>query len=367
MNKVLIEEKGDESMMTKKIDGVKFFQKELDVLRLYAHEYVNTKDTKGLTASALSCYIVFHYHCDDFGRILTSDFCLKHVAEKHNLEYSSLYKGLHRLIEMGLILNHFIEDKEYYSINQYETYNSPERGEKLNYFILPDYLLESEVLRGFIRSRDVNGLIGLLELINALSRENSRRNKQAVIRRAETLMEKMKKCTRNIIGWIQRISKFLNVQEKKGRIRKENQWSFILSDECYNTQVQDIHKQRMGAAIRKEIQSVFTRLRLPAKKKDIHDVYISTLQDILDPMYPIINTFDGERILKFILNDTIARTADALMKQQKNKKIKTIPAFWRKVSRNIIKEHFISLDFDAKAQMQEHAMKNDKDLPAFLF
>jgi len=86
------------------------------------------------------------------------------------------------------------------------------------------------------------------------------KNKNSISRKAITLMEKMKKNSRNILAWIQRISIVIFMKDQRGKTKKEKLWSFELVDECYGEMVQDLWKLRLAAALRKEIQSLVSRL-----------------------------------------------------------------------------------------------------------
>jgi len=95
-------------------------------------------------------------------------------------------------------------------------------------------------------------------------------------------------------------------------------------------------------------------------------MYISLLQDGLDPFYPLINLPNGERTVKEILRDTITQTATVFITRVNAEPIKNMGAFWRKVSRGYLREHYQNLDFDLKTELHKAAITNQLGLPSFL-
>lgn len=171
----------------KSLYGVKFHQMELNHIKALHFEAPGGSTVK---SSSLAVYILLHFKIDTLGRIREDEFVLKPLAEQYGFHYSTLHKGFHELFDLGLL--QYIDEHgiRYIQISGYDVLN--QEG-NLNYFILPKYILDSRVLAEFVHARDVSGIIGLLDLINSLSRENTKKGKFSYLLKCTTLLRKMKK------------------------------------------------------------------------------------------------------------------------------------------------------------------------------
>ncbi|MFG3613435.1 hypothetical protein [Rummeliibacillus stabekisii] len=348
--------------MPKKIAGAKFFQNEMDFIKLFNQEYSGAK----LTASCLSTYILFHYICDDFGRVREDELNLKYITDTHNLPYSSTNKGLHKLVEIGLIKEIVENGKYYFAINNYEYYNSPDYEGSMNYFILPKYLLESEILNLFIKARDVDGLIGLMDLLNSFYRKQSIEGGGSLTRVVSTWIKKMKKTTRNINDWIKRIATIFECDKKDGRYIKDSKYILKFKEAVFEEQNMDPKKQQLGAKIRKDVQHFFSKAKVDHSRKDVNDCYYALLNDVLDKIYePFLEIPNGARTVKTVILNTMTTSFKELF--SKEYEVFNIGGMFRKILRNSLKQEFDDLDIESKEYYRIWHAKYKKPLPAFYF
>jgi hypothetical protein len=314
--------------LTAKITGAKFFQNRLDALRLWISEATSDEQ---LPASALATYILYHFECDDYGRILAKDFCLKHTAEEYDLPHTSIHNGHHRLIESGWIKEEWINGELYYAISKYEELNNPERNntEKLSYFIIPKFILKHAVLAPFISSRDAAGIIGMLELINGLYRQfRINPTKQSIKRETEKLVQKMKKTARSFKQWVTRIQQVFNISIDEQVKKKEEQWIFEFVDGCFEESQQDPELTKILSAIRKDITHHFTHSNLAYKKQHIQNVYFACKEELVDLFFFLPNRNEAIRTLH---TDTMKEILLEINNEYSN--IKTIGAYYRTILR----------------------------------
>ncbi|MGN7402006.1 hypothetical protein ACTHO0_19315 [Cytobacillus praedii] len=330
--------------ITAKIQGAKFFQNRLDALRIWTN---NASKRNQLPASSLATYILYHFMCDDFGRILAKEFCLKHTAEQYNLPYTSLHNGHHRLISSGWILEEWINDELYYTITNYAELNNAEKNQSLNYFVIPKYLLKHAVLTPFISSRDVSGIIGLLELINSMYREFSINPiKQTLKRTTYKLLKKMKKSQRSFKQWMNRIEQLFTITILKNK-QDQEQWIIGFVEGCYEEPKQDPELNRILSGIRKDITHHFTYSGLKYRKQHIQDVYFACKQELVDILYFLPNK---NEVIRNLHTDAIKEVLEVL---QLGIKIKTIGAYYREILRKKVVA-FLKYDLDAKEKIDLH-------------
>lgn len=348
------------------LSGVKFFQQELNFLDLYNREY---SGELRLTASSLATFILFHFYCDEFGRIREDELVLKHMSNKYQLPYCSIHKGYHHLFDMGLLQRNVKNGKAYITITKYANNNTPDQEGKMNYFIIPHHLLQSGVLNDFIRARDVSGILGLLHVLNSLSREHTRRNKKSIPLKVETLLKKMGKTPRNITDWMNRLILLIKpTEEKKAahRFLKDKLFSFTFVDECYEHTEYDQQKAVLRATLRKELQAALTSIPVPYTGGDVRDAFRSLQQDCLDTFYPMTNIAgEGLRELRLLIHETIHKAVYVLTNRE-GEKIGNFGGFFRTIIRPILKTQYEELHTNFKVELKKEALLTKIPLPAFL-
>ncbi|MEX3625032.1 hypothetical protein [Viridibacillus arvi] len=344
----------------RRIVGAKFFQNELDYIKIYNNEYSGTK----ITAAALSTYLLLHYRCDDFGRIREDEFSLKELTDKYSLPYSSINRGFHLLLEIGLIKYLYENGKHFIILNNYEIYNGPDYDGSMNYFIMPTFLLESGALNQFIKARDVAGLIGLLDLLNTLYRQHSINGGGSISRAVDTWLKRMKKTTRNIKAWIKRISAIFECDKKAGNFIREGKYILKFKDTVFGEQKIDPRKQRLGAKVRKDIQHFFKTSKLQYQTKDINDCYHTILSDVLDKIFePFLEIPNGNKTMRTLLQGVISASCDRLLEKGFN--IQNIGGLFRNITREEMKQQFTGLDLESKQYFRIWHAKYKQPLPTF--
>jgi hypothetical protein len=328
-----------------KIPGAKFFQERLDSLRLWVNE---ASKEKQLPASAMATYILYHFECDDFGRILAKEFCLKHAAEEYNLPYTSLHNGHHRLLKSGWIREEWINEEQYYTINQYAELNDAEKGKSLNYFIIPKYILKHAVLTPFISSRDTTGILGMLDLINGLYRGIKIHSKKKIERKTNKLLSKLNKSSRTFKDWAIRLTQVFNITFTRSQ-DKEEMWIIEFVDGCFEEPHKDPELSRILTGIRKDITSHFTHSSLSYRKQNIQDVYFACKQELVDLLGYLPNNKEViNRLHTYTMEDVLGAISES-------SKIKSIGAYYRELLRKKVIA-FIKYELNTEQRLDLHTL-----------
>lgn len=349
------------------LNGVKFFQTDLNFLELYRAEHF---EGQRLTAATLATYLLFHFHCDDFGRVREDELVLKHITEKHQLPYTSIHNGYHALFEIGLLERQIINDKAYIAIKTFEANNSPSINGSMNYFTLPYQLLNSGILSDFIKARDVSGLMGLMHLLNSLTREFKRSKKRNYALKFSSILRIAHKTKRNVTDWLNRLVRLIGHEEKEpttaaATATNEKQLNFSFVDECFENAEYDDQKVRLYGALRKEMNCMLLSLQVPYAGKDARDAVRVMAQDCLDVFYPITTIEGGIRELRWLMQESI-KLVKNFLDIRTGDKIKNFGGFFRTVVRPILNEQCEQLTLESKLALKMDSLNTNKPLPQFL-
>lgn len=162
-----------------KLQGIKFFKGALDNIAVLR----NTKSySNPITTSEIIIYMIAHKLCDDMGRIhaFTTEkdvserkkFSYVHIADTYGIKYETVKSAFDKLEKRSLLKINICDNEIYYEITNYAYWNNGyDNNEKLNYFIVPTALFESDIFPKLITHRFHNGAYELLKLCEHFTRQ----------------------------------------------------------------------------------------------------------------------------------------------------------------------------------------------------
>lgn len=150
-----------------RIDGFKFHDSQLDYLKSY-----NGSESYSLTAASLTMLLLLHSKCDSLGRINRNSLNITRISAEMEIPYSTLHSGLQTLLGRGQVrrelkTNQFDELTEYYVIANYSDLDV--NGNVQTYFHVPKKLFKTNILGLLVASKNVEGILFLLELFKRFS------------------------------------------------------------------------------------------------------------------------------------------------------------------------------------------------------
>lgn len=280
--------------MMKVLDGIQFFDAEQQYLKLYEYE-LEHESHKKLTAASLVTYLLLRSVCDSAGQIYEADFNLKELSAKMDLPYSSMHNGYHRLFEIGLLTIKHIAGHTYITLPIVAAHlPDKEDNEVSSYFRIPRILFKGGFLKQFIKSRDVRGLLGLLDLLNGLFREWGRKRSTTLKRKKETLMKKIKHSKYAFKNWLQRV---LSNEASPIVVKNETDELFelTLAEAAFVERKKDAEFEQFNAATRNTLLSFVKSSRLSYRKADLTDFQWACQQELTEPLYAGISAFAAEQ------------------------------------------------------------------------
>lgn len=353
-----------------KINGVKFHQMYLDLLKT-EHE------VKPLYGSEIAMFMISLFYCDDFGRIHLkgNESLMKFGEDRTGIPYNTLYTGFQRLLERKLISEEIESGMPVYVIKDYDILNSyrgdksaalenvlhvPHSNSAMNYFYLPEWVLDSpsKPLKQLVTAKDVQGLLVLLDVFNAFSRDLRFREEAGqckIKRKMSWLKDRLKRNAKKVRTWVERVAGVFSStpaeqkerhpnQERLGSRKKNNPiqividaFDFSLDENCLYHEKEDAEIVRLRAAIRKDITYQLRDLMIDYKvtQQDRHDLAYVFNQVAIDtlasaPISPSDRKWYALHILRESLSgiETYYQESKA---RNKSFKIKSLGALFRSV------------------------------------
>ncbi|MGE6756245.1 hypothetical protein ACQKFO_22920 [Rossellomorea sp. NPDC071047] len=181
------------SKKSMKINGFKFFQQHLDLLKI---EIMNPEElgySKPLSSSAVAMYIGIVSECSQSG-LLDLGISIASICRKMNIAPQTGHDGLKQLIERGLILTRTYEGKVQYEVGGYDDYNrsrseSMGKTKGLSYFSVPYEIFASGVISKLVKANSNKGLLLLLRLSNSFHRDMNMWGKEGTTLKMEKFKE----------------------------------------------------------------------------------------------------------------------------------------------------------------------------------
>ena len=337
------------------VKGVKFFQKQLDLLKA-------EQERSPLPASSLALYILMHLKCDDLGRIKGKEFSLSDF-QQGGIPYTTLHTGKMVLLERGLIREIIINDLPSFEIVGYKELNSPEHrieGEKLSYFRIPYELLTKPLLKCLVSAREAAGILLVLDLLNRFTRfigKNQAKAMQASFTYTmKSLQEKTKKTAlkiRHIINLIQDFFSFEACDYKERRpnkervtVKKKNVIQIVIKKfkVCINPDLllieEDEHATKtLEAAFRKELTVKLESAGISYHSKELRDMLTAVKQEVINVMqFSTQQTFkERNRFIRNVFSSALDSLIDYYQlksKENSNFTFVSIGSFMRKSLRS---------------------------------
>ncbi|MCT6922798.1 hypothetical protein [Metasolibacillus sp.] len=348
----------------KVLDGIQFFDAEQQYLKLYEYELEHEAHKK-LTAASVVTYLLLRSVCDSAGQIYEADFNLKELSNKYSLPYSSIHNGYHRLFDIGLLTIKRIAGHTYITMPMVAAHlPDKEDSEISSYFRIPRMLFKGGFLKQFIKSRDVRGLLGVLDLLNGLFREWGRKRSTTLKRKKETLMKKIKQSKYAFKNWLQRV--LSNEVDSPIVVKGETGELFelALAEAAFVEREKDDEFEQFNAATRNTLLSFIKSSHIKYRQEDIEDFQWVCQQELTEPIYKGIAEFisyeqdyankvadgiiyvDGPgpsteqlrlksllRSRKLLVPEILSATIVAVEQKSKSLKIKSLGAYFRKTLR----------------------------------
>lgn len=350
--------------MEKVISGLKIFQKEFELLRLYVNEYGCDAEGNRMTSSTLAAYLLVRDECDAFGEVAAHEFSIAKLAKKAGMAYPTVYKGFHTLIKLGFISTYFRSNgMEFYRLANIRNWNSPETGEDLNYYRIPKDVFTSGILPELVRASDVQGILALLDLSNAIYRHDSiYKSTQPIKRNESKLLLKYKKNSRNKKSFLQRLMNFFNM--KSIHRRSETLWELQFHESSY-TEVENETTRQLTAALRKEVSASFSRLTTKFKQKDLDDVSKVISHAGISLFEPLLIEMNLQQAKKWVADIHMDAFEDLLDKERRES-IYSIGGYYRTVFQDKIKYKFHQLTPAVQSHLLTYWSNSEFGRPAFI-
>lgn len=343
-----------EAMELRKIKGKKMFQRAITYLNLHHFDFKESKLEEKLTAGSLAAYIMLHFECDDYGRLLEDNFVLKNLTTKYSLPYSSIHRGFHQLFELNLLKYITVEGRHYIQIEFYD--NSPDENGSMNYFILPTIVLQSNFLNECIKSRDVSGILMMLDCMNSLSRKQTIQGGGAIKRTFNHWIKMLKKTKRNIKNWFVRLQQVVKIIEEDGDTLRQKEIILTFTESSFTEQKENKEKEKLIAMVRKSLHQSIPNVSSNYTFKDVQDCTSVLKQEIIDPLFgAVADSYFNRKILLLLVNDV---TQKLLMVLQQKVNINSIGAFFRTNCRKMIKKSYPQIDIDFQTAVKSYYIAN---------
>ncbi|MED4914333.1 hypothetical protein [Parageobacillus thermoglucosidasius] len=281
-----------------KIDGFKFFQATLDLLKNILKS--STKQpSKTIPSSALAAYLGAHALCYEDG-MLPADFTISMLAETTGVKYDTIRKGFKWCVRNAFITKITIDETIHYKIIGYSEYNNSkaekprypgEAEHKLSYFRVPKAIFS--ILDKLVHNKDTAGIITLLDFCNYFSRQlmNNKENisDYACVRNMSYLKSTLRRKPHQVREYLNHIIKKifdveLNIvqerkpREREGRKRKPvvqlvvDQVKLRLTELCAKVN-DDLKKiDEKVANFRKNVQHFLKHAGRKVTKQDMRDI-----------------------------------------------------------------------------------------------
>ncbi|GAF66469.1 hypothetical protein BTS2_3370 [Bacillus sp. TS-2] len=340
-----------------KIDGVKFFKKHLDQIRL------DLELSDPITASEIVVFMILHMHTDEMGQIrsLTKDssvslrkqLCISNISIEHDLKYETTKKAFDRLLEKNYISEVHLNEGMHYEIVNYAKYNqsSPRNEEKLSYFEIPKAIFEEKFFSEIIKQRFNRAALYLLELSQYFNRQIGQNRshiddpiKVEAIRTMKGLKDKLQTTPariRSFLKLIHRVFLFSPLDEmikkpsssRTKRVRTFNQtvikkFKLTLNAGCFIMNDEN-EERKTFAGLRKEMAARIKYANIPVKRREQMDINKSIRR-----MVKISKSLEIINLSKDMLRYTVTKVADVL-EEMKNtgefSKVRNIGAFANKL------------------------------------
>ncbi|MDX8367164.1 hypothetical protein [Cytobacillus sp. IB215665] len=358
-----------QNMQKYKVNGVKFFFEDLKMMKR-EDELIGCKTASKLNASAKAVFIDLHFEVNDLG-CTSEDFKIKDAAKKSGLKSSTYYQGFNYLREHGYIEEVVVGYKSVYRIRNYALYNQSQEEQVTNskipfsYFRIPYILRGSTVLPDLVASSDSRGITLLLEWLNGLTRELSKRfekvDEYALSRLFNKLKERLNRSAKRVRQFLETIKPVLNIEmngvkerkpkaDRVARVRKSitqvvcKSISVSFNESCVQIN-DDYNKVRENEAkMRKETLNKLYTLNVALKKRDKRDIETVYKQEVVKVAKTIVS--DKSRYYFMVQTTQVALEEIEEYIKKTSKKINNIGALYRTKLRAAVEDWLSRRDIE---------------------
>jgi len=318
------------------------------------HYLLKNNELEGyaLPSSALATYIYLHFYVNDVG-LLPRDFKLSIISNVSDIAYTTIHTGFQILLTSGLVRETFMDGIPVYELCNYSrlnrTYkesNNQEIG-KLSYFRIPNFLLETKVLKQLVSHRDSKGILLLLELCNTFTRKLGQENKDTIeqfiaTRTMSYLKEKLGRNAKKVRQYLDIIQPIFLFTAAHTKVRKPNQnrWTRIresveqifipkftvhMTAECVVESQNKVVRQQ-EARMRKEAKDRLKSLKLALTTQENKDLIVAYKNEIST----IAQFLKSAKDIKTFMTHTMTYALDELENfMRSGNKVKVLGAFMR--------------------------------------
>ncbi|MCR6784314.1 hypothetical protein, partial [Bacillus thuringiensis] len=321
---------------------------------------------------ALATYIYLHFYVNDIG-LLPRDFKLSFIANASDIAYTTIHTGFQSLLTAGLVREKFIDGRipvyelcNYARLNRTYRETDKQQSEKLSYSRIPNYLLETKILKQLVSHRDSKGILLLLELCNTFTRKLGGENRESIENFEVTRTMKYLKKTlgrnakkvRQYLDIIQPVFPFIAARKE---IRKPNgnrltriketieqilisHFTVRMTAECVVENQNKLIRQQ-EARMRKEAKDRLNSLKLALSTKENKDIIVAYKNEVSK----IAQFIKDARDIKTFMTYTMTYALDEFegIMRKPGGKVNVIGAFMRAKFRESLsswKERYVNND-----------------------
>lgn len=278
-------------------------------------------------------------------RGILKEFNLSEYARKLGISYSTLYSGK-KWLEKHHFVAELIDSSGFpvLQLKDVEKYNIPEKGNNLNYLIIPHALFETNILAEFVRTSNPEAIELLFSLLNQFRTGLSKMENPKIqaVKQARTMktlkkqLNKNSKGVRNILSIIEPLFeiKYEGINMKGHQVWINKVWISI-KEECVKEESNEFKVDHLIAMLSHELTYFFDWHKIAFKPRDQKDVMISFKQEVINILKHFNddkNIFDRDKFIKkYFIDclDKIEEYIDINKKKFKSFKIKSIGAMFR--------------------------------------
>jgi hypothetical protein len=332
------------SKKSMKINGFKFFQQHLDLLKIEIKNPEEFGYSKPLSSSAVAMYIGIMSECSQSG-LLDLGTSIASICRKLNIAPQTGHDGLRQLIDRGLILTRTYDGKIQYEVGGYDGYNrsrseSMGKTKGLSYFLVPYEIFASGVISKLVKSNSNKGLLLLLQLSNDFHRELNMWGKDGAIRKMDYFKDYLSEGSsirvRKVLDVLSPLFTFSPVDYEErnprnivDRVRKAVKQLWIKKYEVHISPTCLMERKEMETDVTQALKETEMQLKymgFPLKAKErrgIHIIYRSYVREIAQYI-------DDLNLRKELVIGSVQKALMTLDEARMNENIQSVGGFLNK-------------------------------------
>ncbi len=312
-----------------KVRGFKFPKQIYDNLDLIFKE-----STIRVPSSALTVYLTLLSECNERG--IVGEYSMKSWSDKLDIPISTLCCGMRYLEGNNYIQDKIIQNRTVIEISHYERFNNPERKEDLNYFRVPHFLFETNILKELVRRSNSKGIMFLLSLFNrfrtAITSNNDINSTLPYnMAHLKTVLNKTAIKVREYAELLRPLFSFDVTEEIKRGYQIVTRRYIVKLKKSFIQQEEDPRITNLLGKMKKELTYILEGFNHRATKDDVDDIIGAFKQESVD----VIKYLEPQTKRDDILEKCFLNVMDLLTTrdQQKSKRIDSLGKYSRKLFR----------------------------------